>query len=76
MNLLKADDEHRAIRFPKDGFTYLDHIVGPDRKEEPIERRVMQLAECYAIAHNWLALEIAVRGYVRRVEELLVPQPT
>jgi hypothetical protein len=75
VDLLEAHDQHRTVRFAEDGGAYLDDVVGPDRKEEAIERGVMKLAERDAVADDGLALGVAVGRDVGRVQELLMAQP-
>ena len=53
----------------------LDHVVGPDGEEEAIERGVMELAQRDAVADQRLALGVAVRRDVHRVQELQMAQP-
>ncbi len=71
VDLLQPHDEHRAVRFTQDRRPHLDDVVGPNGEEEPIERRVMQLAQRHAVADDRLALDVAVGCDVDRVQELL-----
>src|SRR3954463_2481757 len=75
VDLLQSDDEHRAIGLGENRGAHFDRVVGPNREEEPIERGVVQLAERETVANDRLALELAVRGDVRSIEQLVVPQP-
>ena len=68
MYLLQAHDKHRAVVLGEDRRLDLDHVVRTDREEEAVERGVVQLAERHAVAHYRLALGVAVRRDVGRIE--------
>lgn len=74
VDLLEANHEHRTVNFAQDGRPDLDHVVGPDREEPPIERGVVKLAECDAVRDDWVSFINSVRDDVRRVEQFLMPQ--
>ena len=76
MDLLEAHDEHRAVRLGEEGRADLDDVVGANGEEEAIERGVVELAQCDAVADDRLALGVAVGRDMRGVEELLMAQPT
>jgi len=74
MNLLKTHDKHGAIHLDEDGRPHLDHVIGTDREEETVKRRVVKLAERDAIADDRLTFRILVWCDVRRVKKLLVAE--
>ena len=74
MDLLQAHDKHRAVVLGEDRRLDLDHVVGPDREEEAVERGVVQLAQRDTVAYYRLAFRVAVWRDVGRVEQLLMPQ--
>ena len=68
MDLLETNDEHRAIVLGEDRRLDLDHVIRPDREEEPVERGVMQLAEGHTVAYYRLAFRVTVWRDVGRIE--------
>ena len=63
VDLLEADDEHRAVRLQDERGPHLDDVVRPEGEEEPIEGGVMQLAQGDAVA-------VGCAGYARMTVSL------
>src|SRR5689334_9016726 len=76
MDLLEANDQHRAVGLREDGWTDLDPIVGPHSEEESVESCMVEFAQGQTIRNNRASLLISVRGDVSRIEQLAVPQAT
>ena len=74
VNLLKANNEHRAVRLSKNRLSDLDHVVRSNCEEEAVEGRMVELAECQAITDNRIALEVAIWRDMGGVEELVMPE--
>ena len=70
MDALQSDDEHRPVGLREDRVTNLDPIVRPHREEEPIEGRVVQLAQREAVRDRRSAVRVGVRCDVRCIEKL------
>src|SRR5690606_39015991 len=72
---LNPVDECRAVYFFEDIGPDLERVVGTDTDEVPIERLVVERAECEAVAHHRLAVGARIRNDVGGVQELFVAEP-
>src|SRR2546426_2870257 len=72
---LQAVLQHRAVWLAENVRAQLHRQVRPHAQDVPVERRVVQLAQRQPVRHDRLAPRMPVRQDVRRVEQLLVPQP-
>src|SRR2546425_12310490 len=72
---LQAVLQDRPVRLVENVLAQLHRQVRPHAQDVPVERRVVQLAQRQPVRHDRLAPRMPVRQDVRRVEQLLVPQP-
>ena len=71
---LEPVPEHRTVDLVENVRAHLDMEVGADAQDVPVERGMVDLAECETVGHDRLAAGMAVRQDVRGVEELRVLQ--
>jgi len=69
MHILNSMDEHGAVFFFQDVFSYLDFIIRPDSQHETVERRVVQFAQCNAVVNDGISTRFSIGDDVGRVEQ-------
>ncbi len=75
-NPLQTVLEHGPVDGFEDVSANLDHKIRSNPKNMSIECRVVQLAEGESVRHDRFAMWMAVGKDVRRVQQLVVCEPT
>lgn len=68
-------DEHGAIDLMQHLEADLDDENGTDPDDVAIEGWMMELAQRQTVGNGWLSQRVTVGQDVRRVKELVVPEP-
>ena len=66
-------EQHWTVFFTQDILPYMDDIIRIDAKKEPIKRRVMELAERYAIDDYRFTSRFPIGYDVSCLKKLIMP---
>ena len=72
---LKTVRQEGTVGLFRDVLADLDHIIGRDPQQVPVERGVMELVECQTVLDPWFSFRFCVGHDMSRVQQFLVAQP-